>query len=342
LLGPLEWVSNADKGAPQVFPTSRKVGGQSKFVQSFVFAYCSTVQDILSGGTGAALTVNFYEGYTPGVSNSVGPTGTLVGGFGLSGLPGATGNTGFLGLGFTNCRVVLIRINLGTPPMCLNDTNFGYGFQFDDLDSGGILGGTAVFLGCVQSCSGPGPDSIGQTDNIDVFDNGTGFGYLASFAFSTAGASPANRSGVAIRLEEQTAISTAATISNGSGVNTVGHDVTVVSPPILGGSYGTSIDCSAFTPGFFASFAIGFIPAGSTPILGGTKGQVLVTLIPGTNLSFIVADHGGGVAARPAPPVPKDLNFYGFNIFEQGFCGGSSGGTVTNLTTLITLCAGSE
>lgn len=333
-LGPITWISNFDKSAA-------KAGGQSQFLQNFTFAYCSAVADVNSGGTGAAMTIDFYEGYTPGTAaNSNGPSGTMVDSVALTGLPGATGTTGFLGLGFSNCRVVILSVGLGTTPTVLADTAIGYSHTFGDLGSDGTLGGTAIFMGCVQSCSGSGPDGIGGIDNIDAFAPQFPNTYGFSFAFSTV-SFPQNRTSVAVSFIEQTPISTAATVIPGMGINN--HPITVVSPPILGGSYGTSVDCTGFTPGKFASFRIGFFP-GTPFVLGGTKGELLVNIVPGGGLDFLVPDHMGGVAARFAPPVPVDLSFYGFAIEEQAFCGGTwtLGGTPnTNLTTAIGLCAGS-
>ncbi len=332
--GPCEWFSSVQKG-------TGNSGGASTYLSSFIFAYCSVAKSTNSGGPGATVTMNFWDGFVNGSGATAGALGTNIAAVTVTGLPANTGLGSFLLGGFVNCvaGAFIIGLGGGTAPTVVPDTNIAVSFRFDDLGSQGVLGATATFLSCVASCSGFGIDGQGMVDLIDDYCAGT---FLTSFSFLTAGFGQSFTS-VSFDLRELCAIdaSDSLVLDNGLGINTQAMDVP--DAPELGGTFALSADCTGF-PSALAFFRIAFAP-GPAVVLGGTKGELLVNLTPGVGIDAAMP-HGGGVATLPLGALPLDLSFFGFVVRSQGFCGNGPGGSnpagLTNFTNLITITVGSQ
>ncbi len=332
--GPCEWFSSVQKG-------TGNTGGQSTYMTSYIFAYCSAAKDVASGGNGATGTMNFWDGFVNGTGLTAGSMGTNIVSVTVTGLPANTGLTSFLTTGFANCvaGAFIIGLGGGTVPIVVPDSNIAVSFRFDDLGSDGTLAATATFLSCVASCSGFGIDGQGMVDLIDNYCGGT---FLTSFSFLTAGFGQ-SFSSVSFDIRELCAIDASNSVmaSNGLGINT--QVMAVPDAPDLGGTFSLSADCTGF-PSALAFIRIAFAP-GPAVVLGGTKGELLVNLTPGVGIDAALP-HGGGVATLPLGSLPLDLSFFGFVVRSQGFCGNGPGGSnpagLTNFTNLITVTVGSQ
>jgi len=156
------------------------LGNNSDLMNDVVFAYCSAMAAVGSGGPGGSVKLGFYEGYT---TFGGAPT-TGVAKFTLTGLPANSASSSFFG-GF-NC--FFIRVFFGTlVNFC--DGPIGYSWKFLDTGTDGTLAGTWPFLSCVTSCSGAigQVDGTGMTDAIDEYcPPGT---LRATFTFGTTSGS---------------------------------------------------------------------------------------------------------------------------------------------------------
>ncbi|MSR61032.1 MAG: hypothetical protein EXS08_01110 [Planctomycetes bacterium] len=155
-------------------------GNNSDLMNDVVFAYCSSMLVVGSGGPGGSVKLGFYEGYT--VFGGAPTTGVAK--FTLTGLPANSASSSFFG-GF-NC--FFIRVFFGTL-VSFCDGPIGYSWKFIDTGADGTLAGTWPFLSCVTSCSGAilQTDGQGMTDAIDEFcPPGT---LRATFTFGTTSGS---------------------------------------------------------------------------------------------------------------------------------------------------------
>jgi hypothetical protein len=149
--GACEWICAGLKGYS---------GNGSDLMSEIVFPYCSTALDPSSGGPGGAVRLGFYEGYTLGGFT---PT-TTVAILNLSGLPANTASSSFFG-GF---RCFFLQVEFADL-VAFADGPIGYSWRFVDLGTSGVLAATFPFLGCVQSCTGIGPDGHGAIGGIDQY-----------------------------------------------------------------------------------------------------------------------------------------------------------------------------
>ena len=332
-----EWYEQANKG----FGHS---GGKSTFMTAFLFAYCSSAQDLRSGGVGGSAVITFREGYTgPTGGIGSGRSGNVVATYNLSGLPAVTGNPGFFG----SFKCYFMRVRTTTPaPMqtsppatryesgaCIPDGPIGYGWRFADIGYAGsnfALAQTFPFLTCVQSCSGVGPAQSGVGDNLlDQYDCiGKPGGLLSTFTFGTT----TTFTSFGMQIREAEAIESVGATFNGSGVNPV--ILTGTTPAaVLKARWKVFLDCSTnptgggpTNPAELAIFRISFKPALAAPI-AGPFGEQLVSLTgSGRNL---VKAHLGGVVS-PGPPagilIPYDLGLYNLSYVVQGYCGDDATG----------------
>jgi hypothetical protein len=325
--GPCEWFSGVQKG-------TGATGGESTYMTSYLFAYCSVAKDVASGGTGTTATMNFWDGFSNGVGATAGSTGTNLISVTVTGLPGNTGLAGWLTGGFAACVAFLFNIGLtgGPAPIVVPDSNIAVSFLFEGVDANGTLGTTATFLSCVASCSGLGPDGFAMVDRIDNYCGGN---FLTSFSFGTS--LGVSFSSVAFSIRELCGIDASDAVQslNGLGINT--QVLTIPDAPELGGTFAASIDCTGFAAGGVL-FRLAFFPTGVNPILGGTKGQLLVQLISGAGISGFAGAHGGAPKAIPFGGVPLLLQFYGFQPDVQAFCGTGGNPTPPGKTNLSNLC----
>jgi hypothetical protein len=155
--GACEWIDAATKGF---------AGNASDLMSEIVFAYCTVMADVASGGPGGSTLLGFYEGYQQG---GPAPT-TAVTLLNLTGLPGHSANSSFLALvtGSGNATCHFIHVNFANC-IAFADGPIGYSWRFVDVGTTGVLAGTFPFLACVQSCSGDGPDGQGMVDEFDRY-----------------------------------------------------------------------------------------------------------------------------------------------------------------------------
>jgi len=157
------FVANAPgNGATEFISAGIKghAGNASDLVARAQFAYWTVKQDPNLGGPGGSVRLGFYEGYTPGGAT---PT-TTVAVFTLTGLPGTSSSSTFP----SGLRGYFLALDFPTP-LAFADGPIGYSWRFIDTDLGGVDGGTGPFLTCVLSCSGSGPDAVGQMGPHDIY-----------------------------------------------------------------------------------------------------------------------------------------------------------------------------
>ena len=300
--GACEWIDHGVKG---------KNGNASDLVTSFTFAYCSAALDTLSGGVGGATTISFREGYQLGGI----PMGTEVGRFTITGLPANTASSSFFG-GF---RCFFMDIDLGNVPLCFADGAIGYGWQFEDMGTDGVLASTLPFLSCVTSCSGGGPDGLGMVDFIDRYCPPGSL--ISTFTFGTSGTPGPVQTFTSISMDIREAVSTQhqTTVANGSGLNPL--TLTELAAPKLTGLWIAGLDCSSQAAGGLALLRVSVAGKLPTPVLL-PQGELLIA---GRLRDFLIPSHGGGLVTL-AVLLPKDLNLACSPFQVQGFCGQTGGG----------------
>lgn len=112
---------------------------------------------------------------------------------------------------------------------------------------------------------------------------------------------------------------------NGSGVNPM--NLVGITPPALGASWETLLDCSAHGPGV-ASLYVFSAPANG-PVVG--LGELLVG---GTRYFKIHALHMS-IASSFVLRIPGDVSLCGLQAYVQGLCTGSPGPGLSNALDLV-------
>jgi hypothetical protein len=281
-----EWFDAAVKGF---------AGNGSDLMNNFVFAYCSAMLSVGSGGPGGSVKLGFYEGYTWGGGA---PT-TTVAAFTLSGLPANTGSSSFFG-GFSCYFINVTFANL----VAFADGPIGYSWKFLDAGTTGSLGGTWPFLSCVTSCSGAilQVDGQGMTDVIDEYCPP---GFLrASFTFGTTSGSFTSMS---MDVREVTDF-TATQISYNASTSPNGDTLSAPTAKV-GGSWSTSLTRSPATGA--GSYTVNIrttriaVANGVTPP-PPVQGRLLIS---GSLLGQTVGTHNGTTGSSPALTVPAKFSF---------------------------------
>ncbi len=298
--GPVEWIT-----------AGTKMGGESQFVTSFGFDYCSAALDTTLGGPGGAVQVQFREGYTKGAANAGGPSGTVVASFVLTGLPANDVCSEFSG----TYTCYDISVSLGNNLFVLRDTYIGWGWKFSDLGTDGVLAKTFPQLACVANCMGPGPDANGITDCIDRYDSaGT---YLGTISFTNQGTP-------SLVIREAEAIASLSAIYNptasGKPANPV-RTTALTGPPALGLSWAIQTDCSGADPTKNVLWALSLAPA---PFFVVGEGWRLVDVTPPFLVLTGFAPHFGGTATWGPVAIPADLQLYNACWWVQARCGDTS------------------
>ncbi len=337
LNGPCEWFSSVQKG-------TGATGGQSTYLSAYRFAYCGIAQDLASGGPGTSVTMNFWDGFTNGSGSIAGSTGTNVGSATVTGLPGNTGVTDWLNGGFAACVALLITVNVGGgAPITLPDSNVAVSFLFTGVDGLGVLGDTATFLSCVQSCSG-NTVTVDPSGMVDLIDNYCGGSFVTSFSFVTGAGFTQSFTSVSFSLREVNSLdaSDSQIFDNGpTGCNS-STIATSSAPFIGGGAWVQDVDCGTIPGSLTVSFS-SFVPI--NPATCGTSGtgDFLVNPTAGRIglLTTSAARAGSTVSMAIAPGVPLSLQFVGAQVHSQGYCAGApvpSG--ETRLTNRSSICIG--
>jgi len=297
--GACEWIDAALKGTGAAQP-----GNASDLMTDFTFAYCSAIQN-------STTLIGFYEGYTVG---GPAPT-TAVALFNLA-LPSHTANGSF-NAGGISC--FFVNVNL---PSCIAfaDGPIGYSWRFTDLGTTNFLAGTAPFLGCVQSCSGPGPDGQGLVNSMDSYCPPGGPAMTFSFgaSFNTS---------ISMQIAEMADAEATAATWNSQGINT---DVLASNAIAIGSSWQIDI-----------TLAHGHGAAGPTnvkvrsacingPNLNSPTGHPVEILTSGPLALTLFDAHDGTTTSYSAFPVPCDLSLVGLPWAAQGTV---VGGGRTDLST---------
>lgn len=293
-----EWFDSGTKG----------LGNASDLMDDIVFAYCSAMAAVGSGGPGGTTKLGFYEGYTVGG----GAPSTAVAVFTLTGLPANSASSSFFG-GF-NCFFIRVRF---TNLVNFTDGPFGYSWKFIDAGTTGSLGGTWPFLSCVTSCSG----AIGQTDGsgmTDAIDEYCPVGTLrATFTFGTANGSFTSMSMDIREATDLTATYTpynATVTPNGDtlsavGTNHLGGASLTGGGACVGGNWTVSIARSPVTTAGGCTVKVRptrIAAPNGVPAPPPAQGRVLTS---GAPLATILFPHNGTVGSSAPQAVPQQLGF---------------------------------
>jgi hypothetical protein len=308
-----EWFDSAQKGWVQGGGPGQPLaasGQVSDLMNDIVFAYCSALASVGSGGPGGSVKLGFYEGYT---LFGGAPT-TAVAVFTLTGLPGNSASSSFFG-GF-NCyfiRVFFVTLQ------AFADGPIGYSWKFIDVGTTGSLGGTWPFLSCTVSCSAAilQIDGQGMTDAIDEYCPP---GFLrATFTFGTTSGSFTSMS---MDVREVTDF-TATSLDYGSAPPFSGDnkDVLTANTAIVGGSWSPVVTIPGGAHGHGAAGAISlkikttvFNGPTITSSVGGRRTEILTS---GTLLSTVTGPHNGAVSSLAAQPIPLSFGFVCFHFAGQ-------------------------
>lgn len=315
----------ADTGscACEWYDAGVKSGGASTYVSGFVFAYCSSATDPLSGGPGGSASMFFNSGYTLGGSGLGLPAnGTDLARVLVTGLPANTACSSFFG-GF-RCFFITIRF---AATFCLPDGNIGYGWKFVDMGTPGVLAKTFPFLSCVQSCTGPGADGLGMVDMVDQYCP-PGF-LLSTFSFGTT-ANGGYFTSVSMDIREAASTgalasasyvtSNAAILFDNGGTLGVGPNIGDPTQP-----YAVQIGCGAATTNGLYRIDIrpGLIPNGVSTGFG-------LLAASGPVLQKFTGAHSQNVQFTPTIPLPKDVTFACLPYTNQGWCQSSPKGILSS------------
>lgn len=290
-----EWFDAAVKGF---------AGNGSDLMNNFVFAYCSAMLSVGSGGPGGSVKLGFYEGYTWGGGA---PT-TTVAAFTLTGLPANTGSSSFFG-GFS-CYFINVTF---TGLVAFADGPIGYSWKFLDAGTTGSLAGTWPFLSCVTSCSGAvlQVDGQGMTDVIDEYCPP---GFLrASFTFGTTSGSFTSMSMDVREVTDFTATQVAYNATTSPNGDTLGATGTAR----VGQTWGATLARSPVTVA--GSFTVNVRPT-RIPLANGVTPPPPVVgrlLISGSLLGQLVGSHNGTSGATPAQTIPAELGFVCLHFAAQ-------------------------
>ncbi|MSR63462.1 MAG: hypothetical protein EXS08_13555 [Planctomycetes bacterium] len=274
-------------------------GNASDLMDSFTFAYCSSKLDTSLGGPGGTVKLGFYEGYTNGGGPSGAPNGTAVTVLTLAGLPASSASSSFFG--FFACYFATVHFGTLVP---FADGPIGYSWKFSDLGADGILAGTWPFLSCIASCTGNGPDALGQTAYYYTVpaDRYCPPGRNINSVPTFSNALPFS---IAIDIREAADLSATANAFTGDGLNV---DVLSASPAIVGHSWSAQV---ALGHAHGASGAVllhvrtGVFNGPNVPSPIG--GRLMEPLLSGPLLATLSSTHNGSTSAPITAAVPPQF-----------------------------------
>jgi hypothetical protein len=261
-------------------------GVASDCMSNIVFAYCTSMLTPGSGGPGGSVKLGFYEGYLVGGGA---PT-TMVAVFTVSGLPGNSASSSFVG-GFS---CYFAEVQFGSL-IGFSDGPIGYSWGFLGVGATGVLAGTWPFLACVVSCSG----AIGQVDGqgmTDALDQYCPPGTLRStFTFGTTSGSFTSFS-----MEIREAIATPS-ITAYNATTTPNPDTLIAGTPVLGSSWSGLVTRPS---GASMTAAVVNVRTARIPLANGVQGPAPLPLgaggrilISGPRLTYLFGAHDGMVGS---------------------------------------------
>jgi hypothetical protein len=255
-----QWVDAATKSHPN----------DAEYMRRFRFIYCSSMLDLFSGGPGGSTRIAFYEGYTTG-----GGASTTVAIFSLTGLPSNTAHSSIFSspAGGTSCFAIQIIVAGNMIPF--SDGPISYSWRFMDQDTSPFgLAATIPALGCISSCSGPGPDGRGMDDLLDQYcPPGT---LLTTFSF---GSSSAGTYFTSLGMDIREIADCTATVTSYNSTSPVNVDTLTSNPAIINSTWTAEVTHAAGTAAFSTMYVRGSKIAGNGAPggAGGTRGRFLVT-----------------------------------------------------------------
>jgi hypothetical protein len=278
----------------------------SAILGQFAFAYATGTLDVLSGGPGQTIGVNFYSG-TVGTSGDSANQSCVYSAC-FSGLPGHNGNTAF-GTGW----VITVSLTGGSE-VCLPDGPFGFGLQ--QGDNGSFFGGAFANGGPLNVQAGAGtnfaPDSNGNIDFFSVWSPDSKTGTLVG---NTFGFGASDHAAWYLTLSKANLATAARAVVRNPRTNQTSYTLSG-SPGRLGGSAGIGI---ANVSGHRTNYLIVGIGPVSSPLGRCTwpAGRSLQGrfLYCGTILDVIFL--GPNPTLLPALPNPKDVSLCGLTVCTQ-------------------------
>jgi hypothetical protein len=297
--GVLEWFNDGIKGTSD---------NRSDLVTAFVVAYATVKRDVALGGPGGSVKLGFYEGYTRHGAPNGTPNGTAVAVFTLTGLPGNSASSTFLGGSFSSYLLEVQTQDL----VSFADGPIGYSWKFLDSGTDGLFAGTVPYLAhastCIDDPSGPyagPPDALGQVAYdccsprpADAYLNGTFrevFTFLPyCFPFS-----------MAVDIREVSDLAATATAFTGDGVNA---DVLVPAPAIVGQSWSPQVTLGhGHGTGGIALLSIRTRAVNGASIVSPIGGRTTEFLLAGPLLGTLRLAHDGAATLPVSVPVPAQL-----------------------------------
>jgi len=296
--GAMTWINDGVKGLAD---------NSSDLLSSFVVAYCSTKLDPSLGGPGGTIRLGLYEGYTRGGAT---PSGTLVHTFTLTGLPAHSRDSSFYG----GMSCYLLEVEL-SPMLPFADGPIGYSWEFADLGSDGILGGTFPFLSASSSCSavaydlGQAPYRCCSNRPADAYRaDGTLDAVWTTFPYCYPFA-------IGIALKEAADVGATSAPFVGSGVNV---DVLNASPPVVGAPWSAEVVLGhAHGSGGSVHLALRTSAFDGPTLVSPFGGRAIEPLTSGPLLATFVLAHDGSRSDPLSVPVPPSLALVGSSFAAQ-------------------------
>jgi hypothetical protein len=250
--------------------------------------YGTSVISTWNAGPGASLCNTFYDGTTGWCADLGTPLKQWLC---YSGLPGHPDGT--VAWGWSICVVLTGGYEFSTPPGPM-----GYSFSFFDSSTGPLL----MYAGSANM--GTGFDENGQEDAFDIY-----IPYVSSTSALCGtywfGGYPNNFS--SWWLEMWNYCDAKCTWYCGSGTNCNGY--TVIAPPVLGGSFMTSVSCAPQAGAFIVAFS-------SAVTFPSPFGEILVNINdPNGELSGTPSAFGDPAMINAF--IPPVLAFMCFTFYTQ-------------------------
>ena len=272
----------------------------SAILAQFLFGYATGSLDVLSGGPGQTIAVNFYSG-TVGTSGDSANQNCVYSAC-FSGLPGHNGNTAF-GTGW------IITVSLtGGSEVCLPDGPFGFGLQ--QGDNGSFFGGAFANSGPLNVQAGAGtnfaPDSNGNIDFFSVWSPDSKTGTLVG---NTFGFGASDHAAWYLTLAKANLGTLARNVRRNPAANQNSFTLSGA-PGRLGGTTNLSINNTSGHRQNFLILGIGPISRRLGTCVTGS-----VTLYCGTILDVILL--GPNPTNFAGAPNPKDVSLCGLTICTQ-------------------------
>ncbi len=270
-------------------------GNASDLMDNIVLAYCTAKLDPRLGGPGGKTKLGFYEGYVHGGGT---PT-TAVAVFTLSGLPGNSTDSSYYG----DYKCFFLQVRL-PQLVCFADGPIGYSWKFLDVGSDGVLAGTWPMLACVQSCSGSGPDALGQSGGRCGYANTDQYcppGVLRPcFSIPTV---PFPVMSMSMDIREAADVSSTAIPFNGDGINA---DLLAASAAVVGQDWTAQVTLGhAHGSSGLVAIRVRRTPMNGLEFPSPFGGRLTEILITGTQLASLVSTHDGAASAAITVPLPK-------------------------------------